>query len=227
MTISGADVARAAHAAGFPDSQLVTAVAIAWAESSFDETASHRNSNGSVDYGLWQINTVHGYPELQSGAWRDPAVNAQLAYRVYTAQGWNAWSTHKPTDPVGYTRYQTAIPAAVAYVTQAFGPGVAAAGAAGSAGGLVDSATGSAGDVISSAADIAKEPLAVLHWLEQPGTWQRIAKVGIGTALVVGGVYLLTRVQILEPAGEKVASVVVGGKVGAVRKVAQTAPTST
>src|SRR5690242_4461912 len=102
MSTAGADVARYAKRAGFPDGELVTAVAVAFAESTFNEKAVHRNSDGSTDYGLWQINSVHGFPELSSGAWADPAVNARLAYQVWKSQGWNAWSTHKPSDTLGY-----------------------------------------------------------------------------------------------------------------------------
>jgi len=51
--------ASAALAAGFPAEQLVTAVAIAGAESGYDPAATHLNSDGSTDYGLWQINSIH------------------------------------------------------------------------------------------------------------------------------------------------------------------------
>lgn len=194
MIVSGVDVARVAHTAGFPDSELVTAVAIAFAESSFDSNATHRNDDGSTDYGLWQINSVHGYAELGSGAWANPTVNAQLAYRVWNAQGWNAWSTHKPTDPVGYARYNAAIPAATAYVTAALGPGAAAAGAAGAAGGAVSGVGGAVSDATSAAVAIAREPLAALKFAEQPRFWQRAAMFMIGTVLIGGGLLLLAKV---------------------------------
>lgn len=195
---SGVDVARAAHQAGFPDNQLVTAVAIAYAESGFNADATNHNTNGSTDYGLWQINSVHNFPELANGQWRDPNTNARLAYQVWKGSGWNAWSTHKPTDPIGYSRYQLAIPLATGYVTAAYGPIVAGSGDVGAAVGLGSSATGAAGDVVSTAADIAKEPLAALKFLEQPSTWVRIAKFGIGAALVIGAVSIIAR-PVIEP----------------------------
>jgi len=187
----GADVAKAAKAAGFPNSELVTAVAIAYAESTFNATATHKNSDGSTDYGLWQINSVHGFPELSNGAWSNPNVNAQLAYRVWKAQGWNAWSTHKPSDPVGYARYLAAIPAAEAFVLAGTGFNAAASGAVGLPGDAVSSAEGTASDSLGLVAEIAKEPLTVLKWFEQPDTWWRILKLGVGSALLIGGVYLL------------------------------------
>ena len=39
---------------------VVVATAIAFAESSGNIHAVNHNRNGSSDYGLWQINTIHG-----------------------------------------------------------------------------------------------------------------------------------------------------------------------
>lgn len=221
----GVLVARAAKAAGFPDSQLVTAVAIAYAESSFDENATNRsNRNGSTDYGLWQINSVHDYPELKDGSWKDPKVNAQLAYRVWKSQGWGAWSVYKPTDPVGFARYQAALPAAAVFVAAGVGAGAAASGAGGAVLNQTGSGTTAAGDIKNSAAALAVEPLAVLKWLQDPASWIRISKMAAGMGLLLGGAYLLTRAQI-EPYGKKIAetalNVVPIGKVGKVAAVAK------
>jgi hypothetical protein len=196
---AGADVAKAAHAAGFPDGELVTAVAVAFAESTFRADATNHNSNGSTDYGLWQINSVHGYPELQNGQWKDPATNARLAYQVWKSQGWNAWSVHKPSDTLGYSRYLAAIPAAQAFVLAGTGIRASAAGAAGLPGDVAESAAGGAKDVLSVAAEIAAEPLAVLRWFETPEAWYRIAKLAVGAALLIGGVYLLITSAIAKP----------------------------
>lgn len=86
--------ASAAQAAGFPAEQLVTAVAIAGAESGYDPTATHLNTDGSTDYGLWQINSVHAVL-LTQGDWRDPGANARMALSVWQAAGgsWTPWST--------------------------------------------------------------------------------------------------------------------------------------
>lgn len=69
--------------------------AIAGAESSCDPKAKGGpNSNGTYDYGLWQIN---------DGAWPDlvkvpeifdPLYNVGAAGRVYRLQGLSAWSTY-------------------------------------------------------------------------------------------------------------------------------------
>lgn len=51
------------------------------------------NKNGSVDYGLWQINSVHGYDPQKL---YDPRFNAKAAVSIYKSQGLKAWSTYKP-----------------------------------------------------------------------------------------------------------------------------------
>lgn len=96
VTGTGPALARsAASSAGFPPAQLDMAVAIAGAESGYNPTATNHNTNGSTDYGLWQINSVHA--NLLGGHdWRDPAQNAWMAYQVWQAAGgsWTPWSTY-------------------------------------------------------------------------------------------------------------------------------------
>jgi hypothetical protein len=204
---SGPDVARAAKAAGFPDRELVTAVAVAWAESSFNANAVNRsNKDGSVDYGLWQINTVHGYPELQSGAWRDPKVNAVLAKRVHDKQGWAAWSVYRPSDPVGYARYLAGRAAAVAFVAAGVGPAAAAAGAVTAPADIGKGIGADADEGLGLVAEIAKEPLSALRWLMNPRSWERIAYLFGGMALTLGGAYLLINSTIAKTAAKTIIS---------------------
>jgi len=92
-TVSASTVAAAASAAGFSAALVPVMVAIAMAESSFRPSATHSNSNGSTDYGLWQINSVHT-DILSMGSWSDPYVNAKMAKRVYDQQGLSAWSVY-------------------------------------------------------------------------------------------------------------------------------------
>lgn len=92
---------------------LVTAIAVALAESGGDTEAMHRSASGSSvgnrDHGLWQIsNRWHqrkgdGSPGrllLAGAAWRDPYENARLAREVYDEtkamgkDGWTAWQVY-------------------------------------------------------------------------------------------------------------------------------------
>lgn len=92
-------IASAARAAGFPSGELATAVAVALAESGGNATATNHNTNGTTDYGLWQINSIHR-PELGYGSWQDPNTNARMAYSIWVAAGrkwtpWMAWKAGK------------------------------------------------------------------------------------------------------------------------------------
>lgn len=91
---------RFAYLAGWRgQSDLSIALAVARAESALRSDADNLNSNGSWDYGLWQVNSVHKPEDMELSEWRriqfDPRLNAQWAYRVWSDQGWDAWVTYK------------------------------------------------------------------------------------------------------------------------------------
>jgi soluble lytic murein transglycosylase-like protein len=71
--------------------------AIAWAESHNEPLALHRNANGSIDYGLMQINSVHlaalGQFGVSSETLMQPCAN------VYVA----AWHLRRKMDKYGNT----------------------------------------------------------------------------------------------------------------------------
>ena len=89
-------IAGFAKAAGFPDNEIATATAVALAESGGDAAATNKNTNGSYDYGLWQINTVHG-ALLNQGDKFNPLDNAKMALTVWRGAGgkWTPWSVYK------------------------------------------------------------------------------------------------------------------------------------
>ncbi len=92
----GSDLcAQVGYNAGFRDDSLVTAVAVALAESGCDPSAvSPRNSDGSVDRGLWQINSVH-IPPYTVDCLLDAQCNAGAAWDI-SGQGstWQPWTTY-------------------------------------------------------------------------------------------------------------------------------------
>jgi hypothetical protein len=84
--------------AGGPRSSAATAAAVAMAESSGNPSASNRNSNGTIDRGLWQINSTHGALSTF-----DPAGNARAAVKLSRYGGsWAPWSVYKSG---AYRRY--------------------------------------------------------------------------------------------------------------------------
>lgn len=95
-TGQAAQIAQYARQVGFPESQIPTAVAIAMAESSGRANAvNNANSNGSSDYGLMQINSIHSNL-LSQYDWKDPLQNMQMAYQIWKDAGgkWTPWSTY-------------------------------------------------------------------------------------------------------------------------------------
>jgi hypothetical protein len=67
--------------------------AIAMAESGGKYRALNRNTNGSTDKGLWQINSIHGL-EGKGYNLYDPEDNAKAASVVYDKQGYKAWAVY-------------------------------------------------------------------------------------------------------------------------------------
>lgn len=92
-TLTAQQIAGAAQQAGFTGNDLVIAVAVAFAESGGNTEAVNHNANGSTDYGLWQINTVHG-SLLNQGDKFNPIDNARMAFTVFKGSGWRAWTTY-------------------------------------------------------------------------------------------------------------------------------------
>ena len=86
-----AQVAQISYNAGFRGDGLVNAIAVAFAESSFNPNAVNTNTNGSVDRGLWQINDK-AHPNVNATCAFAPVCAANAVY-VITNSGtnWNAW----------------------------------------------------------------------------------------------------------------------------------------
>jgi len=88
-----------------------TMAAIAMAESTGQVGITHTNKNGTIDRGLWQINSAHTQFDTNRLV-TDPLYNAQAAVAVEKSSGLNAWSTYrdqsyrtylgKPDRIVGY-----------------------------------------------------------------------------------------------------------------------------
>lgn len=64
-------------------------IAVFKAESGLDPLAFHKNTNGTVDRGIAQINSVHGGDDLEMF---DVDTNLKAARAIYDKQGITAWS---------------------------------------------------------------------------------------------------------------------------------------
>lgn len=190
MAYTFAQLVEIATQAGFPADQAPTAAAIALAESSGNAGASHVNSNGSTDYGLWEINSVHG-ALLAGKNWRDPVVNAQMAFRVWSDAGrkWSPWSTYKSG---AYTKYLNGN----APATGSAGAGGALGSASGTiSGGITDPFAGvtAALDGIGSSFQSVAGIATMASKLALPQTWVRIMSGVFGAVLLGFGLVMLAR----------------------------------
>lgn len=99
-------IAQYASNAGFAGDDLVIAVAVVLGESGGNTRAVNAaNTDGSADYGMWQINTIHRLTQEQSF---DPVYSSSFAYKLYLGRG------KRFTDWVAYTngRYKQFLPQA-------------------------------------------------------------------------------------------------------------------
>ena len=71
------------------------AIAIVKAESGMREDAMNINTNGTVDLGLFQINSIH-YKKVGCSLKEVTTIdgNIKCAKQIYDASGWNAWSAY-------------------------------------------------------------------------------------------------------------------------------------
>lgn len=102
MILSASQIAQVAAAAGFSGPDLVTAVAVALAESnppgntaSYNPETQAGAPQGQGSYGLWQI-FLAAHPEFAGEDLTDPQTNANAAYSIYAVAGNNftPWSTY-------------------------------------------------------------------------------------------------------------------------------------
>lgn len=109
MALTDIQIAAFASKAWSPTinaNEISIATAIALAESGGNPAAeNHANKDGSIDYGLWQINTVHAnrfrlikYKDSNLWAHRlEPEANAMMAYQVFANAGrsWSPWTVYR------------------------------------------------------------------------------------------------------------------------------------
>lgn len=99
--LSAEQIAVAARAGGFPQSEVPIAVAIALAESGGRPNA-HNATPPDDSYGLWQINMLGSLGPARRAEFQltsntqlfDPVTNARAAYAIRRKQGWIAWSVY-------------------------------------------------------------------------------------------------------------------------------------
>lgn len=100
---SYAQIKALAKSAGLGDAQASVAALIALAESGGNPSLRNVNSNGTVDVGLWQINTVN-WPTygVSASDLNNPATNAWVMVQLSkTGKNWQPWSASAYEDGGG------------------------------------------------------------------------------------------------------------------------------
>ncbi len=167
------------------------ATAIGLSESDGDERAiSKPNPNGTIDVGIWQINSTHlrDHPEWTTAWLQNPDNNAK-AMAVLSAKGlnWFPWSDYKNG------KYKAHLPEArkaVEEITLSKGVGDVL-GDVPIVGDAIDAAQVTA-DVLKGIADPI---IAGAKWIGNPKNWIRIIEVGGGLALALGAVSVIKDVK--------------------------------
>ncbi len=143
--------------------------------------------------GIWQIRSFKD--ETGRGTYRDrtalldPGFNARSMFTI-TDGGKNWGELSSDLSVAARARLLELSPVTAAAARNALGTGDAldkAIGGSSSAASGADSAAA----IPNVIAEIAKEPLAVLKWLQQPRTWTRIAYGAVGVAMLVAGAAVL------------------------------------
>lgn len=77
---------------GVSNQDIMTMIRIAKCESGIRENAYNKNRNGTIDGGVFQINSIHKVPLKYVF---DYEYNIDFAYKLYLAQGFGPWSASK------------------------------------------------------------------------------------------------------------------------------------
>ncbi len=116
-----------AAAVGMPNPGLMAQIAQGESGGRADLNNAGLNSDGSVDYGLWQINSIHGKPV--SGM-LNPIQNALYAKEILSSQGLSAWVAYSNGRYSGFSpgRFDEEFFYDLIYSKKAQGRAVGAAG---------------------------------------------------------------------------------------------------
>jgi len=98
--LTPAEAAKVFRKGGFPPQILPMITCVSKNESSFRPHIHNKNSNGTVDYGIMQINTIWLKPcHATKESILDAYTNAKCAYLIFQKQGITAW--------VGFNRFRS------------------------------------------------------------------------------------------------------------------------
>jgi hypothetical protein len=191
-TLTIPQIAQLAINAGIPNGQpLYTSVCIALAESSgITDNYNDKNFDGSIDKGVWQINSIHN-EKLPGRDRYDPNISAQLM-AIISSNGtnWEPWTVYQTGV------YMEHMPKVMSELGgTALTPGASLGGVGTGAG---NGFTASNINLVTNAQQVSSGVGAAVDALEtffrlitSMQGWVRILKVGCGLIAVISGVVLL------------------------------------
>jgi hypothetical protein len=181
--LSDSDVATAALLTWGNVDDAVTATAISFAEDpSHDPLATHVNSNGTTDYGLWQINSVHS-DLLKEWDWKNPRDNSKMAFNIWQAAGgkWTPWSTYPAASSLrmnqAHTAVMDAVKRAASTPSQSLWDQISMP--------LNMNAFGSAAETVGSATDFLSQVGTFFSKLGDPKFWTSVGVVLAGGIMLI------------------------------------------
>lgn len=72
------------------------ALAVAKAESGLNTNAIHKNYNGTTDFGIFQVNSIHSQKVNGNlNSLFDPETNIRIAKQIRDGSGWGAWVAYR------------------------------------------------------------------------------------------------------------------------------------
>lgn len=163
-----------------------TMAAIALAESSGDPEATNINLDGSIDRGLWQVNSIN----YDSDTLLEPSTNVGWAIKIEKQQGLRAWTTYKTGAYKTYLKGGDG-GASVVRTRPAGGDGGGGGGAlswlgavAGGPFTVAEKEFESLFGGVNSLTDVFKG----LVWLMNPRSWLRMVEFVTGALMMLFGV---------------------------------------
>lgn len=174
---------------GMPPDKAAVGAAISMAESGGNDKIVHHNSNGTIDQGVMQINSVHNdlFGPKQLGCNPlDFSCNIKAAIVVSNmGRDWSPWVQYNNGAYKKFIGHKYAL-------TPAQQKAISDKGAAAIPTENIGGYSGPIGQAITGAADAVSGTVSAvpdfLKWVTDPSSWLRIGKGGLGVIFVATGV---------------------------------------
>lgn len=190
-----------AHNVQVSIAQEAIGASIVKAESGGDTSATHTNSDGSIDRGMWQINSK-AHPDLSAASAFNPQAATEYVYTI--TDGFKAtqfariWVTNKGVPSKGLN------PTNIASAQTDIVTGIASGGGGdigttvSDPGKTITDAGKGVTDIVDTITALPDAALALLRKLLDPTFWKRIGIGTLGVAILIVAIILVFKKPIVE-----------------------------